>query len=136
LAASESWLGPARCAPGPTTCYPDDADIWALHWLPQFQPIAGHAWLLRHVPYDDPWEVAERDAPWQLDGVRIRAPAAASWYESTVIDWWPLGWKRYAAASKVLLTLMALVTALGGFLWWRAAASRAAPPPSPPERAA
>lgn len=141
LAASESWLGSPRCAPAPgaATCYPDGADIWALHWLPDFQPIAGHAWLLRHVPFDDPWEVAEADAPWQLDGVRIHAPAAASWYGNAVVDWWPIPWKRYSVTSKVLLTLMALSMALGAFRWWRAARAEppgAAPPPSPAEREA
>src|SRR5262249_6237976 len=99
---------------------------------PQFSPIAGHAWLLRHVPFDDPWEVAERDAPWQLDGVRIHSPAAASWYQGAVIDWWPIPWGRYPTTAAVLGLLMALSLGLGAFRWWRAAAaSGRAPPPSP-----
>jgi Dolichyl-phosphate-mannose-protein mannosyltransferase len=118
LAVSESWLGQPRCAPGPKPCYPDDADIWALHWLPELQPIAGHFWLLRHVPFGDPWDVADADAPWQMDG-RIHAPAAASWYEHTVIDWWPIAWGRYPVTAAVLASLMAASVGLGVFRWRR-----------------
>jgi len=124
-AASVNWLGQPRCAPAPGAagpCYPDDKPLYAVHWLPSLQPIAGHIWLLRHAPFGDTFEEAEKDAPWQVDG-KIHIPSAAEWYRGTVIDWWALGWTAYLRAGAVVGAVMAGLLVWGAALWWRRARS-------------
>jgi TRAP-type C4-dicarboxylate transport system permease small subunit len=68
--ATQAWLGlpnnkgdgiSAPNAPCPV-CF---ETIYSLQWLPPFQHILGNYWLLKHVPYNDSWVVAEKDAPWR-----------------------------------------------------------------------
>ncbi|MBN2575678.1 MAG: hypothetical protein JXP73_14020 [Deltaproteobacteria bacterium] len=40
-------------------------DIYPTVWLAPLQPILGHLWLLRHVPFGDTWQQASADAPWR-----------------------------------------------------------------------
>jgi len=40
-------------------------DVYPTVWLGPFQPILGHLWLIRHVPFDDDWRVAAQDSPWR-----------------------------------------------------------------------
>jgi hypothetical protein len=89
--ATLSWLGtpntkgdgistPAGACP---VCF---ETLYGLQWLPPFQHIVGNYWLLGHLPKNDTWVVAEKDAPWrrytnlQLD---IRES-----YGRARVDWW------------------------------------------------
>src|SRR4029453_16214146 len=56
--ASAAWLGkPNRSGSFPPdrggVCDACFEDQYAQQWLPPFQPIAGHLWLLRHTPFGD-----------------------------------------------------------------------------------
>ncbi len=94
-------------------------DLHALLWLPPFQPIVGHAWLVRHVAFEHAWEQAERDAPWhryttlQLDVERS--------YRRVRFDWWGLLWLRDIPSKRTsglaLLAVFVLAT-MGGAVYW------------------
>jgi hypothetical protein len=91
-------------------------DVYPTVWLGPFQPILGHLWLLRHVPFHDSWQKASQDAPWRR---HTRLPLdIKSTYERARVDHWlydlpthrKLGWfvllalvGTGAAASVVLL---------------------------------
>lgn len=93
-------------------------DTYALLWLPQFSPVVGHAWLLRHAALggDEPdWDTARRSAPWhrhtsvdfELDKVYGRAK----------LDWWPAMWEEGDRAIGWLAVLMfALPLGAGSFI--------------------
>jgi hypothetical protein len=63
-------------------------DLHHCHFIPQFSPLVGHTWLLRHVLHRD--DDLLSDAPW-----RRVAPGkvnlAPEW-STTRIDWWGLDW--------------------------------------------
>lgn len=40
-------------------------DVYPTVWLGPLQPILGHLWLIRHVPFGDNWQKASQDAPWR-----------------------------------------------------------------------
>jgi hypothetical protein len=89
-----------------------------VHWLPSLNPIAGHVWLLRHVPFGDPYPVAEADAPYQVAG-KVHVPGAEQWYKMTVLDWWPLAWGAHPVVAAAIASVFAALLGFGGRSWWR-----------------
>jgi hypothetical protein len=118
----EQWLGhPNRGGQGTKArdgfCDPCVEDLYPLHYLPQFQPIVGHWWLLHHVPFGHDWKQADADAPWRSD-TAIPMNIAAS-YARFRVDWWYLDYGNFRLVAWLLI---ALLTAIGGLgIWqWRA----------------
>jgi hypothetical protein len=108
--ARQRWLGVADTTGAP---FPDFGgvcgacfeDMHGLQWLPPFQPIEGHWWLLHHVPFRHDWVRAEQDAPWHRY-TRLRLDIAST-YQAARIDWWYLEFARPAdrVPGVLLLTL-------------------------------
>jgi hypothetical protein len=78
------------------------------HFMPEFSPIRGHAWLLSHLVRNDP--DLDHDAPWK-PLVPQQLQLDKSWAELR-LDWWPLEWlkggdARGATAATLLLLLLA-----------------------------
>lgn len=123
--AAAGWLGkPDRSGSFPPDrggiCDACFEDMYPQQWLPAFQPIAGHLWLLRHTPFGDDYRTAEKDAPWHLY-TRVNIKIDEQWYNRARIDWWGLDWGDRRGAMALLLVLMCLPFAAGAFVWWRAA---------------
>jgi hypothetical protein len=60
--------------------------IYALQWLPAFNHIVGNYWLLTHLPKNDNWVVAEKDAPWRRY-THLNLNIAQN-YARARVDWW------------------------------------------------
>lgn len=116
LAARPAWLGAANrqgaigLDPG-GQCHVCVEDLYQLHWLPAFQPIRGHLWLLRHVPFGHSWVVAEADAPWHPE-TTLTLPIAPS-YARARVDWWWLELPVVPRARVVALVLMLALLGAG-----------------------
>jgi len=66
-------------------------DTYGLLWLPQFQPIVGHAWLLRHAVAGHDWARAQHDAPWSRHtSLQFELDST---YRRARLDWWPATWE-------------------------------------------
>jgi hypothetical protein len=136
--ARTAWLGspnrggaiiPIRADGRCDSCF---EDVHQLEWLPPFQPILGHLWLLRATIRGDDAIAAEADAPWKRH-TRLALPIAGS-YARVRIDWWGLLWikdfPKTRTAGVVLLLLFLAGAAAGARSWWRAhRAARAGPGP-------
>jgi hypothetical protein len=111
--ASEKWLGKPDTRGsafmtqglGCSACF---EQMYALDWLPPFQPIVGHWWLMKHVPWNHDWVRAEADAPWhtytklQLDISQV--------YPAGRTDWWMLDYlPGHRSAGLILLAVMTLL---------------------------
>ena len=131
--ARTAWLGtpdragaiiPVRADGHCDSCF---EDVHQLEWLPPFQPIAGHLWLLRSLAAGRDWKAAEADAPWHRH-TSLTLPIKDS-YQRARLDWWGMLWLRdlpqYRAVGVILLLLMAGGTGLGTTLWIRAHRSAA-----------
>ncbi|MBL0216955.1 MAG: hypothetical protein IPQ07_24135 [Myxococcales bacterium] len=97
-------------------------DVHQLEWLPPFQPIVGHWWLLRSLVADADAATAEADAPWHR---YTSTPFnIKDGYDRARLDWWGLLWikdyPRTRTAGLVLLLLMLAGTGAGIRLWLRA----------------
>jgi hypothetical protein len=81
-------------------------------WLPPFQPIVGHWWLLKHVPAKHDWITAEKDAPWhtyttlRLDIKDVYAGARTDWWLLDHLD----GNRKNGLTLLALMALMALLS--------------------------
>jgi hypothetical protein len=120
--ASMRWLGvPNRTGahePGAGGCGPCFEDMHPLNWLPPFQPIVGHHWMLGHVLRKHPWTAAEKDAPWRRT-TSLTLPLAGS-YPRARIDWWFLDFTSKGLGAGILLLVVFGGGAAGsGFLWAR-----------------
>ncbi len=129
--AQRQWLGrpdTRGTVMAPYPCFSCFEEIYGVAWLPPFQPIAGHWWLLRNKAAGHDWRQAEADAPWRrLTSIQLNI---SSDYEAAQIDWWPLGLGGRAwpvAAMGGLLLLVAVP--------WRAWRSALDEPPTPPPAA-
>lgn len=127
---SSGWLGkPDRRGSSPPDrggiCDACFEDLYAQQWLPPFAPLAGHAWLLRHVPAGDDWATAQRDAPWRTY-TTIDVKIDEQWYKRARIDWWALDWSRRGGARAVAMLIMGAPLVLGAWAWWRAQRRREA----------
>jgi len=95
-------------------------DSYEYLWLPAFQPIKGHLWLLRSLARGDAADGkdAQLDAPWRRY-TSLPVNLAAS-YPRARIDWWGLLWLRDAPRTWALgLVLCALFSAGAAFGIWR-----------------
>lgn len=114
--AQSQWLGNARRsgAAFPDTgndCGPCIEDLYGLNWLPAFQPIEGHFWLLRHRALGHKWERAELDAPWhRYTSLKLDLSHP---YDRARIDWWLLEWKGKQRKVGVALFLVFLTGMAG-----------------------
>lgn len=123
------WLGMpnrtgATSAPG-AGCGVCFEDVFEMHYLPQFQPIRGYWWLVRHVAAGHDWVRAERDAPWHPDTTLTLNLAAT--YPRARFDWWLLDHKRFDWTWVCALGLT-VGLALSSWRWWHALR---APRPAP-----
>jgi hypothetical protein len=112
--AAQAWLGMPR-----KTLEGGIEDFYMRVWLPPFDPIAGHAWLLRHVLAGDSAEVAGADAPWRR---YTAAPLPLGpVYGSVRIDWWPLRFNIKDPRHRLLgLTILGAESFFlaAGVAWW------------------
>lgn len=135
--ARTAWLGapdrkgaiiPVR---GDGRCDSCFEDVHQLQWLPPFQPILGHLWLLRSTIRGDDAQAAEADAPWTRH-TRLALPIAAS-YARVRLDWWGMLWiadfPRYRAHGIALLALL-VAGAIAAGLWWLRLHRARAPSPA------
>jgi hypothetical protein len=115
--ATQAWLGmPNSTGDGistvAATCPVCFETIYSLQWLPPFQHIIGNYWLLTHIPNNDPWVVAEQDAPWRrytnlhLDVQRSYARAR--------VDWWFVEYRH--TFPRLAWTLVILLPTLAGLM--------------------
>ena len=129
LEARTSWLGqPNRAGSIPgregATCLACFEDMHATNWLPPFSPVAGHLWLLRHVPFGHSWRRAAEDAPWTRE-TRLVLPIEKS-YAKVRLDWWGLDY-TFLPGARLLLFLGMLAPGLaGGVLLWLSLGQRRA----------
>ena len=115
--ASEQWLGKPNLAGQPLMslgvgCGSCFEQMYALNWLPAFQPIAGHWWLMKHVPWNHDWLTAEKDAPWHTyTTLRLNIKDV---YPAGRTDWWMLdyvhGNLKGGITLLVAMTLMAILS--------------------------
>lgn len=115
--ARNNWLG----APNKSgTRFPDFGggicgacfeDMHGMQWLPAFQPIEGHWWLLRHVASGHDWVNAEVDAPWRRY-TTLRVDISRT-YPAARIDWWFLEYGPGRRAPWVILLILMSVGTVG-----------------------
>lgn len=79
-------------------------DVYPTVWLPPFQPILGHLWLLRHVPFQDSWQEASKDAPWRRH-TRLDLNGQAT-YQRVRMDHWMYDTHEHRAAGWFVLLLL------------------------------
>jgi hypothetical protein len=114
------WLGQPNRAGAASKdqggwCDPCLEDLYGLNWLPAFSPLAGHAWLWRHVPDGHRWPEARRDAPWTRY-TSLPIDAAES-YNRARVDWWWLDFKyNHRQGGVILLSIWLALGALGAYL--------------------
>jgi hypothetical protein len=72
-----------------------------LHFIPQFSPITGHAFLLSHWARKRPLDV---DPPWHL--LLPSSPKLEAERASLKIDWWVLDAPRPVAAAGLVISLL------------------------------
>jgi hypothetical protein len=113
--ASEKWLGKPNLSGSPLMalgvgCGSCFEQMYALNWLPPFQPIVGHWWLLKHVPWGHDWVAAEKDAPWHTY-TKLRLDIKDV-YPVGRTDWWMID---YVHGHLTLGLTMLVLMSLGGF---------------------
>jgi hypothetical protein len=110
--ASEKWLGKPNMSGSPLMvlgvgCGSCFEQMYALNWLPPFQPIVGHWWLMKHVPFGDDWVKAEADAPWHTY-TKLRLDIH-EFYPVGRTDWWMIDYVHgHLALGIALLVAMSL----------------------------
>jgi hypothetical protein len=104
-------------------------DLHHCHFIPQFSPLVGHAWMLRHVAREDTAATIGEDAPWRRVAPG-RVNLASEW-PGVRLDWWVLDWAPARSARRWMVGTLALLVGLGG---WAAAGARRRLRASPTER--
>ena len=126
--ARQAWLGqPNRSGAiipvrGDGHCDSCFEDIHQLEWLPPFQPIRGHLWLLCATLAGDDAKAAEARAPWH-DTTQLAVELSNS-YPRVRIDWWGLLWINDAPGAwpSGLVVLIGFAAGAGlGLRGWRRA---------------
>jgi hypothetical protein len=138
--ARAQWLGqpnrkgaiiPTRADGHCDSCF---EDTHQLHWLPPFQPILGHWWLVRSLAADRTAAEAATDAPWRRH-TSLDLNITTS-YPRARLDWWGMLWikdfPQTRVAGVILLVLLLAGSAFGVVLWIRAHRAGADPPSSFP----
>ena len=87
-------------------------------WLPAFQPIVGHAWLVRHVARDSTSAQALADAPW------ARYTSLEVDLEPTLrrakLDWWGMLWlETFPERRPIGIALLLTFVGLAGVGGWQ-----------------
>lgn len=115
--AATRWLGAPdrRGAPTPERdglCGACFEDMYPLQWLPAFQPIHGHWWLLKHVVRGDDWTRATTDAPWRrYTSLELDVSAR---YREARLDWWFLGLREVNAGVAWGGLIVLVLGVMGG----------------------
>ena len=109
LEARTKWLGQADRTGSLTRdkggfCEGCFEDVYPTVWLPPFQPILGHLWLLRHVPFEDTWQEASRDAPWRRH-TRLDLDGRGT-YQRVRMDHWLYDTREHRLAGWLVLILL------------------------------
>jgi hypothetical protein len=139
--AAEKWLGKPNLGGSPVMslgvgCGSCFEQMYSLNWLPPFQPIVGHWWLLKHVPWKHDWATAEADAPWhtytklRLDIKDVYPVGRTDWW---MLDYVPNGNLRSGIILLVVMSVLGLLSIAGFVRTWRATApppTRAGPAPA------
>ena len=116
------WLGQPNRSAALTTdkggyCEGCFEDIYPTVWLGPFQPMLGHFWLLRHVPFEDNWQKAAQDAPWRRH-TRLNIDVKAT-YERARIDHWLYDTHEHRAAGWIVLVLLIGGATVSGVIFIR-----------------
>jgi hypothetical protein len=136
--ASRQWLGQpnVKGAIAPDRggfCDGCFETMYPIEYLPPFQPIVGHWWLLKHVPFGHTWAQAERDAPWHP---HTTLPLQISDYDRARVDWWILAHAEARAVAAAIVTVLMVVLALALWRWWRHVTRSGRASPRAPDAAA
>jgi hypothetical protein len=105
-------------------------DVYPTVWLGPFQPILGHLWLLRHVPFGDGWQVASQDAPWRRH-TRIALDSKGNYDRVRVDHWFYDATNHRALGWLILLGLLGTGAAAGVILARRTRGSSPDPQTQP-----
>lgn len=122
--ARNGWLGnPNRTGskgvPRGASCDPCFEDFYPFQWLPAFQQIEGHWWMLKNVPFKRLSNEATLSAPWMRYTTMV-VPIDRS-YRQARVDWWLLQfWTRFKTASIWLLAVSCSGTLMCAWSWFRA----------------
>jgi len=119
---NEAWLGhPNASGSVQVPCMACFEHHYGTVWLPPFQAIEGHYWLLRHVIAGDDFATADEDAPWRR--YTTLHFDVGGLYDRTRIDWWGLLYMKdhpeYHTAGTIILWSEIVLLAAGAFLWAR-----------------
>jgi hypothetical protein len=109
LDARTKWLGQPNRSASVTAdkggyCEGCFEDTYPTVWLGPFQPILGHLWLIRHVPFGHDWKRASQDAPWRRH-TRLNLDARAT-YERARMDHWLYETSKYRIEGWIMLLLL------------------------------
>jgi len=114
--ATQFWLGmPNQKGDGVSTpglpCPVCFETIYSLQWLPPFQHIVGNYWLLSHLPKNDSWMVAEKDAPWRrYTNLSLDIHEG---YARARVDWWFIEYRHtFPALAWTLVIGLPILSAL------------------------
>jgi hypothetical protein len=92
-------------------------DVYPMVWLPPFQPILGHVWLLRHVPFHHDWQRAKHDAPWRRH-TRLEIDGKEKW-DRVRMDHWLCDAEQHEVAGTLVLLLLLGAGAGAGVIFVR-----------------
>jgi hypothetical protein len=93
-------------------------DVYPTVWLGPFQPILGHLWLLRHVPFHDDWRAAFEDAPWRRH-TRLAIDGSGT-YARVRMDHWLYDTHRYRTTGWIVFVLLFGTGTIAGVLFVQA----------------
>jgi len=96
-------------------------DVYPMVWLGPFQPILGHLWMLRHVPFHHDWRKASADSPWRRH-TRLDIDARGTW-DRVRMDHWLYDTHQHRAAGWIVLLVLAGVGTAAGVRFVRAPAA-------------
>jgi hypothetical protein len=103
------WLGQPNRAASLTAdkggfCEGCFEDVYPTVWLPPFQPMLGHLWLLRHVPFGHPWQQASLDAPWRRH-TQAKLDVQPS-YQRVRMDHWLYDARKHRVVAWMVFMLL------------------------------
>ena len=103
------WLGQANRSASLTAdkggfCEGCFEDVYPTVWLAPLQPILGHFWLLRHVPFEDSYQEAAEDAPWRRH-TRLALDLKGT-YERARVDHWFYDTRQHRVAGWFVLIFL------------------------------